>query len=688
MRNQSATIRVVIAGLFGLASARANAQVKLGTIDVVGEVEAPRPDAEVEADRPDSDSVPFVTVVDARTPSARVVSVADLLERQAGVQVRSRGGLGSFTSVSLRGSDANEVAVFLDGVPLSRAASGVIDLSLLPVDGLDHVEIYRGVPPIEFGSEAVGGAINLVTRKGTRRPTYRASAGVGSFAARSASAGYSASQGRLHVDASAAYHGADGDFTYYDNGGTLIDRTDDHQSRRRNNGFDQVGLDVTLGGGQRLRWNLGAHGFWKRQGVPGLGSSGAETVNAKFQSGHVLLDGGLERRGRWADVHATANLQYERTSFANPFGEMVGSFGANVSDAESIAAGVTARADVPWGTHQLVTALSEARVEYRRPYDLLRPNRSAAATSRGIGAMALSDEVRLWRDRLGLTPALRLDGHAASRITDPSGQPIPDQSTSSVFVSPRLGVRLVATPWLTLRASAGRFVRFPTLLEQFGDGAFLLAQPALRPETAWGGDVGASFTVTRPRGSLSVEVVLFGRQVSDYIAFIPTAFAVSAFNIGDTRVLGGEVRAAAQVSGWLQLSVDYTLLDAVNFTDEPGVRGKQLPGRPRHQVSGRAEVTGGPFRLFYEVQFVDDVFRDAQNYNRIPGRVLHAIGAAFERRPFTFAVDVRNLADLRVLDLPLGGSANRGMTTPYPLVDFFDYPLPGRAIYATLALRR
>jgi hypothetical protein len=48
-------------------------------------------------------------------------------------------------------------------------------------------------------------------------------------------------------------------------------------------------------------------------------------------------------------------------------------------------------------------------------------------------------------------------------------------------------------------------------------------------------------------------------------------------------------------------------------------------------------------------------------------------------------VEVRNLADLRVVQQPLGGSALAGRTTPYPLVDFFDYPLPGRAVYATLA---
>src|SRR5262249_34032764 len=135
------------------------------------------------------------------------------------------------------------------------------------------------------------------------------------------------------------------------------------------------------------------------------------------------------------------------------------------------------------------------------------------------------------------------------------------------------------------------------------------------------------------------------------------------------------------------LSCDYTFLDAANFTAQPGVYGKQLPERPRHEFAARVDLGGAPFKLFYEAQFVDEVFRDQQNYNRLPARWLHAVRASFERAPLSVSLEVRNLADLRVIDLPLGGLVNRGNTTPYPLVDTFDYPLPGRSVYLTVALQ-
>jgi outer membrane cobalamin receptor len=85
-------------------------------------VDAQRPEQITEAQRREQESIPLATVIDARRATAAQASVADLISSEAGVRIRSRGGLGSFTSVSLRGSEESEVTVLLDGVPLSRAA--------------------------------------------------------------------------------------------------------------------------------------------------------------------------------------------------------------------------------------------------------------------------------------------------------------------------------------------------------------------------------------------------------------------------------------------------------------------------------------------------------------------------------------------------------------------------------------
>ena len=697
MVDRTAMAMAVIA-MVALPSLRALGQTRLGPIEVDADRE---PD-----DGPDRDAPSFVTVIDARTPSARVSSVADLIEREAGVSLRSLGGLGAFTAVSIRGSDPNEVAVFLDGVPLNRASAAAVDLSQLPAEGLERIEIYRGVPPLEFGSEAVGGAINLVTRKGVSGDHLRASVGGGSFGTRSAEVGASHGDRDLRVDTSAAYHGTTGDFTYYDYAGTLLDHSDDHISRRTNNGFDQLSLDATLAGGPATgpgtRWTLGTHGFLKSQGVPGRGYEGATSPSARLSTGRLIADGSLERTGMLGHtVDGRVDLYglYERDLFKSAPGDQVGSFIAAATDNQTFGAGARGRLQIAAGAHELFTVLASVDAEHFIPHDLRSTVESVDPSNRVRVALGAGDDIRLFGDRFALNPALRFEGVVSDLGPglDVRGAQQTASSSTSAFASPRLGARLRATPWLVIKGNVGWFQRLPTTVELFGDGgAFILPRPSLRPETSVSGDFGARLDLERPLGALSVEATLFGREVHGFITFAASGNALAAINLPDdppVRMLGVETIVRARLSSFFTVAADYTFLHTSDSTGGifADAEGKQLPFVPSHRLSLRAELKSGPLSCFYETLYTSDVWRDLQNTDGafIPARALHSIGASagpLTRYGITLTVEVRNLADLRIIDLPLGGTSHAGESTPYPLVDLFDYPLPGRAVYATLSV--
>ena len=105
----------------------------------------------------------FATTIDTSEATAKVQSVADVLSESVGVQVRRFGGLGAFSTVSIRGSTPNQVEVYLDNVLLNTANAGLVDLGSVPLDNVDHIEIYRGFAPLQLGAGSIGGAINLVT---------------------------------------------------------------------------------------------------------------------------------------------------------------------------------------------------------------------------------------------------------------------------------------------------------------------------------------------------------------------------------------------------------------------------------------------------------------------------------------------------------------------------------------------
>ena len=416
--------------------------------------------------------------------------------------------------------------------------------------------------------------------------------------------------------------------------------------------------------------------------MPGLATLGKETEHARLTTGRLLVSGMAGWRGR-VDAQLAASLLYERVHFENPLGEEVGPFGPSVTDGEAITASLAPKVDIPVGKLQLWTATGEAKLEHRQPYDLLKPSQALRPALRGLFALAAADELMLWRDRLSIYLGLRFDARASALLYAPSGTTLPDQDRFDWFLSPRANIKLHVNSLLTLRASAGRYVRFPTLLEQFGDGAFVLGLPTLRPESSWGGELGATMRAEQRRVRGGFEVTGFGRRTSDLIAFVPGGNTVSPENVGDAQVLGLEARGDLSIVQHVELSASYTFLDARDETDGAPSQGHLLPGRAPHAFDARVSVLGGPFKLTYELDYLSAVPRDVLGLNELPARVLHALVASFRWTRFEFVLEVRNLADTRIVQLPLGGSARAGETTPYPLVDFYNFPLPGRAFYAT-----
>ena len=652
-------------------------------------VDAQRPADETEAQRREREALPLATVIDARRATAAQSSVADLLSGEVGVHVRSRGGLGSFTSVSLRGSEESEVTVLLDGVPLSRAASGAIDLSEIPADGLERIEIFRGAPPIQLGAEAVGGVINLVSRRATRAWTGGAQLGGGSFSARNVSmhAGGPVTHPRRESDAivaqvSASYRGADGDFPYFQNAGTLRYAGDDSTRERKNNDFDQGNVDVTLDRRGTRPFHLGVHAFGKNQGAPGIATLGQETEHARLSTGRLLLTGEAGRHGR-VDLDVQSTLLYERYHFQNPLGEQVGPYGPSVTESEAITAGLVPRVAVPVGRLQTLTFLADGKVEHRRPYDLLKPTSQLDPAVRVLLGLAAADEVTLLDDRLTFYGGLRFDLRRSSLLLGDTGVKVPGQRQLDTFFSPRINVKLAAHRLVVLRASAGRYVRFPTLLEQFGDGAFLLGAPALHPESSWGGDLAVSVRGSRQHLSGGLEAAFFGRRSTDLISYVPGGATVRPLNVGDARVVGVEARADAKLLSYVDVALSYTYLDARDVTMDAPSRGHLLAGRAPHAFDARIGASVGPLHVGYELDYLSTVPRDSVGLNELPARVLHALVASATIARFELGLEVRNLADTRIVRLPLGGSTNVGQSVPYPLVDFYNFPLPGRSFYAT-----
>lgn len=120
-----------------------------------------------------------VGAVNIRIQAATLQTLTQAIDRSSGIRIREEGGVGSDFDLSINGMGGNSVRYFLDGMPLDAKGSG-ITLSNLPVNLIERVEIYKGVIPASFGSDALGGAINIITNR-QHRNYLDFSYGIGSF---------------------------------------------------------------------------------------------------------------------------------------------------------------------------------------------------------------------------------------------------------------------------------------------------------------------------------------------------------------------------------------------------------------------------------------------------------------------------------------------------------------------------
>jgi iron complex outermembrane receptor protein len=645
-------------------------------------------------------ATPFVSVVHVDDHEGERATIADLVGATVGAHVRSLGGLGAFASISVRGEGPGQTAVFVDGVPVSRIASVTADLGRFDTGDVDSIEVYRGGAPVELGGAALGGALNIVTPlgRGPHGEVWHATFGAGSFGAREIrlARGDGDPATGTATWASIGYAGATGDFTYFDDNGTSLVQTDDRYVKRTNDGYDQLDGALRAGGVRGAwSWRAEASGLGKKQGVPGSAWQQSMVASLSTASG---LASAQATGAPWGDdgpvtiarVYALVEAQHYR----DPLDEI----GVDDDDRKylTISGGATSGWKLSRGRHDASGAL-ELHGDWFRDEDL-NGGRPTARGRRGAIGLALADDVAFAAARVVITPAVRFD---AAR-TDPIGIVLafgmtPAPPRTDLLPSPRLGARVMAAGDLAVKGSAGWYARMPTVVELYGDRGFVVGTPDLRPETGPSADLGL---VWAPDGAIDaagtvdrvmVEATGFAARPDDAIAYVLTGGLVARpMNLGGAFVRGGELGIAFRIARLVTLAGNYTLADATQRSTQPSYDGKQLPGRPLHEVYVRADaaraIAGHLVVVYGDVAYTAGSFLDQANLDAIPPRTLVGAGVKLELGGgLLLGIEGKNLADLRVEQVALDPPPSPSLTSvPRAVTDFGGYPLPGRALYLTL----
>lgn len=655
------------------------------------------------------ESAQAVQVIETEQAKRETADLGEVLARAQGVGVRRDGGLGSNTRLSLNGLTGDQIRLFLDGIPLELSGYP-FGIANVPVDLVERVEVYRGVVPIRFGADALGGAVNLVSED--PRPGVHAGASyqAGSFDTHrvTLSSGYLHEPTGLFARAAGFFDSSANDYTVDVEVADLQGRLSPARVRRFHDAYRAMGTNVELGVvGRRWADRLSIRGFVADfdkelqhnvvMTVPfGEVEYGRQTAGATLRYAHHVTDAlrlslvGGYTWGRFGilDVGECAYDWFGQCIFERP---QPGEIGPGPIDQVQSDHNGFGRLVLHW------------RV---RPHHALELSVAPTYTTRTGEDRTLDDPMdrdplTARRDLFGLVSgiAYTLDGFEErvqnvafvkgyvqlARTEDPiPGGEIRDRNRNTGRAGLGDALRVRVFDWLYAKASYEWATRLPRADEIFGDATLILANLELRPEISHNANLGLTLDARNTRvGGWRLDANGFVRDADQLIVLLGNDTFFSHQNVFRARSMGVETGV-----GWTSPG-DYVVLDGnVTYQDFRNAsregtfgdfEGDRIPNRPYLFAHGAARLQfrgiaaeRDELAVQWNTRYVHEFFRGWQSVGLVQfkqvvdAQLLHSLALSYlvrgERLAVSFTGEVQNLTD-RVA------------------FDFFGVQRPGRALY-------
>lgn len=505
-------------------------------------------------------------VTDTKIQAQQMHDVTNALREVPGVIVTQDGAPGTLAEVSIRGATPAQTLVMIDGVPLNDSTDGSFDLSNLMTDDLDRIEVVRGAGGSLYGSQAIGGVINMITKEGSGAPKFSMTSEGGNVGTQRQVATADGADGKL------AYSGA---ISYFSTNGFL----------QRNDGSDNLSgagrLDYHLDPDTTIRAfarytaaNVGLATYSIYAGIP---------INpvAHQRTEFMLYKSEIDRRfGEKLTTSLSGYFVRDMLRInAPPFS------GLDIFEADHIAQetrGAIAQAIYHWSRDFRSLAGFELRDRWahsQSDYFFYKPPPTTQSLTmfnahRDDFSGYIEQEAHFFRNHLIATGGFRVDGNTQfGNEVSPSwavAMPFPDQG-------------------LTFRGSYSEGFRAPDFDSLYFPG---YGNPNLAPEISSEWDGG----VTKDLGEgVEITANYFSRRVHNLIVAVPCAYNAAtcpdgahAGNAGRVDTQGIEFIPSAHPVKGLSLSGSFTYLDETHVSSAADVQPTRVP---KYSAQALAEYT-------------------------------------------------------------------------------------------------
>jgi vitamin B12 transporter len=519
-----------------------------------------------------------VTVIGpAEIARAGAQSLADLLQRQPGVQISTNGGPGSTTGVFLRSANAGQTLVLVDGLRVSSSSSGTTPFEAIPLDQIDHIEILRGPAASLYGSDAIGGVIQVFTRSGGSPLAGNASAGYGTDNTSQFAAGASGADGPWRFGLQGGYNQSSG-FNAIANPANLSYNPD-------RDGYHNGSASGSLAYSFAPEQVLSVQGFYSR-------------MNAQFDNGPAFDDRTITTVQSYAAVSRNRLASFWKSTLEA---------GVSIDDSSTQTA---------FGPSQFKT--TQQQYTWQNDFTLPKGALSVALTRREERLDANVDFAVTARNTNAIVGVYQLqegpNALQANLRRDDSSQFGGQTSGSFAYA-------YTIAPGLRASASYGTGFRAPTFNDLYFPG---FSNPDLVPETARNFEAALRYA----NSQLNAGIVAYKNRVRNLIVFECDAnFNCAPQNVANATLEGVTVELQALVR-------ETTVKGSVDFARPyDDATGNLLPRRARRY--GALDVTQafGALQVGVQIAASSARFDDAANTRSMGGYAIVNLNAEYALAP-------------------------------------------------------
>jgi len=644
-----------------------------------------------------------VSVVNAAQFHGRNISLNEVLKRVAGVRLAQEGGLGSRATIAIHGLEGKRVKIFIDGNPLN-APDGTLGINDIPIQLVERIEIYKGVVPAKFGGDALGGAVNVVTREfdGSWVDTtlslgsYNTQRFTGVFTKRW-------DEQKIEIGFGGFYNHSNNDYVMkspYVEGLEIKRDHDEYESyiyafvgQIEDRWFDEIS------------WEL-VH-FESTQQIQGITHNIQQAENRSdfnffglsFEKEDFFLKGldfeydfGRPEINLHVIDKATECYNFDGSTRTCPGlgGEITG-VPRDSSDKQS-----EFRHDL--NLHYSINAKHALNFHWNSLISEYEPNDPLASRTLGydVGAFpsektntvyTLSYEAAFLQDKIVTDIGAKYYQYdytvtAQQRALTGTPQQTNSEGNENGYY---LSGRYSPLKGLFLKASYEHAFRLPDSNEAFGDGVTIVSSPKIKPEEGKNLNIGILFDRFDFLGMpwLKAEATYFHRDIENMIKLVPSTRAQQYINLGEINVEGYELELKADLTDQWYVYLNYTnqsLVDKQKYligtrsTRNP-TYNLDVPNIPQQYANFGLEYKKlGVFRddamlkLFWETNWIDEYYYGWElsrfQDRKIDSQLSHTAGFeySFHNDEIIIGFEVKNLTDEE-------------------LTDVFNHPLMGRTYH-------